>query len=77
VTLSADLEEFVTDHRPHGTLTATTGDVTPNGYRLEVACPCGVVPSVFAVLRFTTSSKRDTCSTGNFAGLAPLRILST
>jgi hypothetical protein len=49
VTLSADLEEFVTDHRPHGTLTATTGDVTPNGYRLEVACPRGVVPSAFAV----------------------------
>ena len=32
----------MTDHRPHGTLTATTGELTPNGYRLEVACPCGV-----------------------------------
>jgi len=32
----------VTDHRPHGTLTATTGALAPNGYRPEVACPCGV-----------------------------------
>ena len=38
----ADLEEFVTDHRPHGALTA---DATPpawNGYLLTVACPFGV-----------------------------------
>jgi hypothetical protein len=42
VTLVADLEDFVTEHRPHGTLTATTGELTPNGYRLELACPCGV-----------------------------------
>jgi hypothetical protein len=38
-----DLEDFVHDHRPHGTL---TGDATPpawNGYLLTVACPCGVV----------------------------------
>jgi hypothetical protein len=42
MTLLPDLQEFVTEHGPHGTLTATTGDVTPNGYRLEVACPCGV-----------------------------------
>jgi hypothetical protein len=36
--LLADLEEFVADHRPHGTL---TGDATApawNGYRLPVAC---------------------------------------
>jgi hypothetical protein len=42
VTLLGDLEDFVAEHRPHGTLGATTGDLTPNGYRLEVACPCGV-----------------------------------
>src|SRR5215467_605549 len=42
MTLLADLEDFVTELRPHGTLTATTGELTPNGYRLEVACPCGV-----------------------------------
>ena len=24
------------------TLTATTGELTRDGYRLEVACPCGV-----------------------------------
>ena len=42
MTLLADLEDFVTEHRPHGPLTATTRELTPNGYRLEVACPCGV-----------------------------------
>jgi hypothetical protein len=42
VTLLADLDEFGRDDRPHGTLTATAGDITPHGYRLEVACPCGV-----------------------------------
>jgi hypothetical protein len=42
MTLLVDLEDFVTEHRPHGTLTATTGELTPNGSRLEVACPCGV-----------------------------------
>jgi len=42
VTLLADHEDFVTEHRPHGTLAATTGELTPNGHRLEVSCPCGV-----------------------------------
>ena len=42
MTLSSDLDAFGQDHRPHGTLTATTGEITPNGYQLEVACPCGV-----------------------------------
>jgi hypothetical protein len=39
--LLADLEEFVADHRPHGTM---TGDATApawNGYLLTVACPRG------------------------------------
>jgi hypothetical protein len=38
-----DLPEFVHDHRPHGSVTA---DATPpewNGYRLTVACSCGVI----------------------------------
>jgi hypothetical protein len=44
MTLLSDLEEFGREHRPHGTLTpSANGDITPNGYRLEVACPCGVV----------------------------------
>ena len=41
--LLADLEDFVTNHHPHGTMTS---DATPpawNGYLLAVACPCGVV----------------------------------
>ena len=39
----ADLEEFVSDHRPHGPM---IGDATApawNGYLVTVACPCGVV----------------------------------
>ncbi len=41
MTLVADLEEFVHDHRPHGPMTC---DATAwNGYLLKVACPCGVV----------------------------------
>jgi len=43
VTLIADLEEFVSDHRPHGTLTGDATDPAWNGYLLTVACPCGVV----------------------------------
>jgi hypothetical protein len=31
VTLLADLEEFVTEHQPHGTLTGDAGELTPNG----------------------------------------------
>jgi hypothetical protein len=40
---SVDLEEFVHDHRPHGTLTADTTKPAWNGYLLQVACPCGVI----------------------------------
>ena len=43
MTLIADLEEFVSDHRPHGTLTGDATDPAWNGYLLTVACPCGVV----------------------------------
>src|SRR5262249_41855844 len=39
---SDDLHEFVTDQGGQGLLTPTTSPITPNGYRLEVACPCGV-----------------------------------
>jgi hypothetical protein len=42
VTITADLEDFVTGHRSHGPLTPDTGPLAPNGYRLTVACPCGV-----------------------------------
>lgn len=30
------------NHRPHGELTWWTTAPTPHGYRVEVACPCGV-----------------------------------
>jgi hypothetical protein len=40
--LTTDLREFVRGHRLHGPLIPGTGPLTPNGYRLTVACPCGV-----------------------------------
>jgi hypothetical protein len=40
--LTADLDDFVTGRRSHGPLTPDTGSLTPNGYRLTVACLCGV-----------------------------------
>jgi hypothetical protein len=43
VTLLADLEEFVHDHRPPGALTVDVTTPARNGYLLTVACPCGVV----------------------------------
>ena len=41
--LLADLQEFVHDHRPHGTLTGDATEPAWNGYLLTVACPGGVV----------------------------------
>ena len=41
--LLTELEEFVRDHRPHGSLTAEATEPAWNGYLLTVACPCGVV----------------------------------
>jgi hypothetical protein len=43
VSLLADLEAFVTNHRPHGPLTADATEPAWNGYLLTGACPCGVV----------------------------------
>jgi hypothetical protein len=41
--LLTDLREFVALHRVHGEPHANAGALTPNGYRLEVACLCRVV----------------------------------
>jgi len=38
----SDLEEFIHLHRPHGRMTPAVGELTPTGYRVELACPCGV-----------------------------------
>ena len=43
MTLLTDLEEFLRDHHPHGTVTGDVKEPAWNGYRLTVACPCGVV----------------------------------
>jgi len=43
MSLTAELAEFTAQHPAHGKLSADTGALTPNGYRLHVACPCGVM----------------------------------
>ena len=43
MSLLTDLEEFVRDHRPHGGLSGEATEPSSNGYRLTVACACGVV----------------------------------
>jgi hypothetical protein len=58
MTLLAELEEFVRGHRRHGTM---TGDATApawNGYRITVACACGVVFERWESL-FHHCSERD------------------
>jgi len=42
MSLATDLDEFIGLHRGHGRFRATVGELTVNGYRLEIACPCGV-----------------------------------
>jgi hypothetical protein len=37
------VEEFVHDHRQHGTLTGDATEPAGNGYLLTVSCACGVV----------------------------------
>jgi len=39
----ADLQEFIGDHRPHGTMTVEATEPGPNGYLITIACPCGVL----------------------------------
>jgi hypothetical protein len=43
MTVLADLEAFITDHRGHGELMPVVGEPTPNGYLIEVACSYGIV----------------------------------
>jgi len=43
MTLLADLEEFVPDHRPHGGMTGDATEPLSNGYLLTVVCSGGVV----------------------------------
>jgi hypothetical protein len=42
MTILADLEEFIAEHRRHGTLSGDATEPRSNGYLLTVACPCGV-----------------------------------
>ena len=43
MTLLADLEEFVREHRPHGEMIGDATQPAWNGYRLTVAFGCGVM----------------------------------
>jgi hypothetical protein len=43
MTLLSALEEFVRDPRPHGGMTGDGTEPASNGYRLTVACACGVL----------------------------------
>jgi hypothetical protein len=43
MTVLADLEQCASDHWPHGPMTADATLPAWNGYRLRVACQCGVV----------------------------------
>src|SRR2546425_10949574 len=69
MTLLADLEDFVHDHRPHGALTADATEPAWNGYRLTVACPYGVVfgrwltPLDATEVRTDAARIRSSCST--------------
>ena len=54
VTVLADLYEFVSNHPPHGLLTADATEPAWNGYLVRVACPCG---AVFA--RWVTPQEAD------------------
>jgi hypothetical protein len=42
VNVLADLEEFVTDHRAHGTMTGEATEPAWNGCLTTADCPCGV-----------------------------------
>ena len=43
IPLFADLQEFIHDHHPHGTMTVEATEPGLNGYLITVACPCGVL----------------------------------
>ncbi len=39
----SEVEEFVKAHRPCGRPTWWADQPTPEGYRVRIACPCGVL----------------------------------
>jgi hypothetical protein len=56
MSLDADLNEFVNNHRPHGPLTADATEPAWNGYLLTVVCPCGVVFMRWVTQRMLTQT---------------------
>ena len=43
MTLLADLEDFIREHRPHGSMTGDATQPASNGYLLTVIGSCGVL----------------------------------
>ena len=74
MTLLVDLEEFVADHRPQGTLTGDATEPAWNGYLLTVACSCGVTLERWIMpLDADRNLLRaaDECHRSNAVGLIP------
>jgi hypothetical protein len=42
VSITDDIEDFIRLHREHGQLTGDATEPTLTGYRVAIACPCGV-----------------------------------
>jgi hypothetical protein len=64
-----DLEPFVGDHRPHGTLTDDATEAARNGYPITVACPCGVTFE-----RWVTPQEADRDFTSYSGGIVRARV---
>jgi len=58
----ADVQEFVSEHHPHGPLTADAKEPAWNGYLLTVACACGVVFERWSKPNVTSSRPQRSCS---------------
>jgi hypothetical protein len=43
VSITAEIETFVVNHRAHGHLTGDATEPRLNGYQVTITCPCGVV----------------------------------
>jgi len=42
VTITEDVEDFISLHREHGQLVGDATQPTLTGYRVTIECPCGV-----------------------------------
>ena len=42
MSITEDVEEFISLHREHGQLVGDATEPTLTGYRVTIACPCGL-----------------------------------